>query len=101
MPWAGTVLVLAILMRVSSFTWTDKYTIDMIAVTRRVCQRRGRSGSAGIRRRAPRCVLLGSLWLSVLICVNLERFGLGVAKSTCVVCDRCQLVKLRFHLVFE
>ena len=70
--WAGTVLVRTILIRVASFTWTAMYTINVTALTRRVCYGRGRSGSAGIRRRACRCVVMGSRWLSGVMTWHFE-----------------------------
>ena len=63
--WAGLLLIRTILMRAESFTWAAMYMIDVTALTRRVFHRRGRIGSAGIGRRARRCVLMGSWWLSV------------------------------------
>ena len=63
--WAGLLLIRTILMRAASFTWAAMYMIDVTALTRRVFHRRGGIGSAGIGRRARRCVLMGSWWLSV------------------------------------
>ena len=62
LQWAGTVLALTILM------------INVTALTRRVCHRRGRSGSAGIGRRVHRCVLMGSQWLSVAMTGQFKQF---------------------------
>ena len=75
---AETVFVWTILMRAASFTWTLMYTIDMTALTRRVCHRQGHSGSAGIENRAPRCVLKGSLWLSEVMTGQLEQLWRGL-----------------------
>ena len=73
-----TFLVLMILMRLAIFTRTAMYTIYMTALTRRVCHRRCRSGSAGIRRRACRCVLMGRWWLSVVMIGHFELLWTGL-----------------------
>ena len=54
-----------IVITAASFTWPDMYSMNVTALTRRVGHSRGYSGSAGIGRRARRCVLMGSWWLSV------------------------------------
>ena len=40
MRWAGTVLVLTIFMKVATCTRSAMYTINMMALTRRICHRR-------------------------------------------------------------
>ena len=59
-------------MRAASFTWAAMDTIDVPALTRTVCHRRGRSGSACIGRRARRCMLKGSQWLSLVMSGQFE-----------------------------
>ena len=54
------------------------YTIEVTALTRRVCHRPGRIGSAVIRRRVHRCVLMGSWWLSVAMTRQFERLWRGL-----------------------
>ena len=54
-----------IVIRAASFTWPAMYSINVMALTRRVGHRRGYSGSAGIGRRARSCVLMGNWWISV------------------------------------
>ena len=73
----GLLLVLTILMRAVSFTWASMYTIDIMALTRRVCRKRCRIACAGIRRRACRCEPMGSRWLSVVMTGNFERLWRG------------------------
>ena len=56
---AGRLLVLTILMIGASFRQAAMYTIDVTALTRRVCHRQRRIGSVGIRTIACRCVWCG------------------------------------------
>ena len=80
-------------MRAASYTWSAIYMIDVTALTRRVCHRRGRIGSARIGRRDRRYVQMGSRWLSVAITGQFEQLWRvlvwELAKSGSVVCDKC------------
>ena len=96
----GLLLVLTILMRAVSFSWAAMYTIDMMALTRRVFHNQGRIASAGIRKRARRCVLMGSRWLSVVMTEHFERLWRGFVWECPIQPVSCATSVKRSNLTF-